>query len=328
MEKEGLVAPNALFTFYPHELAEKTRIDLYLTEQFPLYSRSFFKKVIEEGFVRVNDTIIRKQGYLIDAQDTVVVQFPGERVITGDAIVARNLAVELVAEHEHFYIINKPAGLIVHPPHTNSGMVTLMDWLVHHHSELQEIGYADRPGIIHRLDKDTSGLMIVPRTNYAHKTFGELFKDRLMHKTYNAVVVGHPDKEGTIEFPIGRHPQKRMQMYAFPHPDDLADPSTAKGRHATTHYRVLEYYKDSSLIEAKPVTGRTHQIRVHLAAIGHPIVGDPVYGMSSKKIKRHALHAAGIAFTLLDAKHQYVIPLPDDMVQLITLEQDTQSAIE
>lgn len=320
MEKEGLVAPNALFTFVPRELQEKTRIDRYLTEQFPLYSRSFFKKVIEEGFVRVNEVVIRKQGYLIDATDTIVVKFPGERTITSDAIVARNLAVAIVGEHEHFYIINKPAGLIVHPPHTNSGMVTLMDWLVHHHNELQEVGYADRPGIIHRLDKDTSGLMIVPRTNYAHKTFSDLFKDRLMHKIYHAVVHGHPDKEGTIEFPIGRHPQKRMQMYAFPHPDDLADPSLVKGRHAITHYRVLEYYKDSSLIEAKPVTGRTHQIRVHLAAIGHPIVGDPVYGMSSKKIKRHALHAAGIAFNFLGTEQSYSVAMPQDMTELITGE--------
>jgi 23S rRNA pseudouridine1911/1915/1917 synthase len=321
MEKEGLVAPHSLFTFQPRELAEKTRLDRYLTEQFPLYSRSFFKKLIEEGFVRVNDKVTNKQGHSLTNTDTIVVKFPGERVITTNAIEERKLTIEIIAENEHFYIINKPAGLIVHPPHTNSGMVTLMDWLAHHHSELQGIGYVDRPGIVHRLDKDTSGLMIVPRTNYAHKTFSDFFRDRLMHKTYLAVVHGHPEKEGVIDFPIGRNPQQRMKMYAFPHPDDLADPSMIKGRHAITRYRVLEEYKESSLIEAKPVTGRTHQIRVHLAAIGHPIIGDPVYGLSSKKIKRHALHAAGIAFTFLGTEYRYTIPLPNDIAELIALEQ-------
>jgi 23S rRNA pseudouridine1911/1915/1917 synthase len=318
--KEGLVAPHALFTLQPHETLEKTRLDRFLNEQFPLYSRSFFKKLIEEGFVRVNDKVTNKQGLLLTTTDIVVVKFPGERVISTNTIEERNLNVDIIAEHEHFYIINKPAGLIVHPPHTNSGMVTLMDWLAHNYDELQNIGYVDRPGIVHRLDKDTSGLMIIPRTNYAHKTFSEYFKDRLMHKTYLAVVHGHPEKEGVIDFPIGRNPQQRMKMYAFPHPDDISDPTQIKGRHATTHYRVLERYKESSLIEAKPITGRTHQIRVHLAAIGHPIVGDPVYGLSSKKIKRHALHAAGIAFTFLETEHRYVIPLPDDIAKLIAME--------
>lgn len=328
MEKEGLVAPHSLFTLQPREIQEKTRLDRFLTEQFPLYSRSFFKKLIEEGFVKVNDKVTNKQGLALTTADTVVITFPGERVISTNAIEERNINVDIIAVHEHFYIINKPAGLIVHPPHTNSGMVTLMDWLAHYYNELQDVGYVDRPGIVHRLDKDTSGLMIIPRTNYAHKTFSDYFRDRLMHKTYLAVVHGNPEKEGMIDFPIGRHPQQRMKMYAFPHPDDTTDTTLLKGRHATTHYRVLEYYKESSLIEAKPVTGRTHQIRVHLAAIGHPIIGDPVYGLVSKKIKRQALHAAGIAFTLLETEHHYTIPLPDDMAELIALEQATQCTTE
>ncbi len=328
MKKEGLVAPHAFFTLHPHDLAEKTRIDKYLTEQFPLYSRSFFKKLIEEGFVQVNGTPVYKQGYLISLTDTVDIRFPGERAVSADAIAARNLAVTIIAEDTHFYIINKPAGLIVHPPKTNSGMVTLMDWLVHHHHELQDVGYADRPGIVHRLDKDTSGLMIIPRTNYAHKTFSDFFKDRLMHKTYIAIVHGHPEKEGIIDFPIGRHPQKRMHMYAFPHPDDTDDVSLLKGRSAITSYKVLEYYQNSALIEAKPLTGRTHQIRVHCAAIGHPIIGDPVYGLCSKKIKRHALHAAGIAFDFLGIPHRYTVELPPDIKELIAAERALTSVPE
>lgn len=323
MEKEGLIAPNSLFTLSPKNTSEKVRLDRYLTAQFPLYSRSFFKKLIDEGFIKVNDKTTNKQSLLLESSDLVTIKFPGERVVSSATIEERKINVDIVAEHDHFYIINKPAGLIVHPPKTNSGMVTLMDWLVHHHNELQEVGYVDRPGIVHRLDKDTSGLMIIPRTNYAHKTFSDMFKDRQMHKTYHAVVHGHPEKEGIIELPIGRHPIQRMKMCAFSHPDDLEDPSKVKGREATTYYRVLEYYKESALIEAKPVTGRTHQIRVHCAAIGHPIIGDPVYGMSSKKIKRHALHAAGIAFTFLEKEHQYTITLPHDMHALIALEKTT-----
>lgn len=320
MKKEGLVSPHSIVTLCPQEIQQKTRIDRYLTEQFPLYSRSFFKKLIDEGFVSVNDAIISKQSCIISPQDTVTVRFPGERSITGDTIIARNLSIEIIAEHEHFYIINKPAGLIVHPPKTNSGMVTLMDWLLHHDQELQEVGYIDRPGIVHRLDKDTSGLMIIPRTNCAHKQFSDLFKDRKIQKTYLALVHGHPEKQGIIEYPIGRHPQQRMKMYAYPEIElsPREDESTKRIRSATTHYQVLEYYKDSSLVEAKPVTGRTHQIRVHLAAIGHPIIGDPVYGTASKIMKRHALHAAGISFNFLDTAYTYTLPLPADIQALVS----------
>jgi len=324
MEKEGLIPPHATFTLHPAQLTQKTRIDLYLTGQFPLYSRSFFKKLIEEGFVTVNDVRINKQGHQIQPSDTIFVKFPGERVITDEAILARNLAVDVVAEHEHFYIINKPAGLIVHPPHTKSGMVTLMDWLVHHHAELQDVGYVDRPGIVHRLDKDTSGLMIVPRTNYAHKTFSGLFSDRQMRKTYLAVVHGNPDPQGVIEFPIGRNPQQRMRMYAFPLSDNPSGDTPQKGRSAVTHFKVIAYYQKSALVEVKPVTGRTHQIRVHLAAIGHPIIGDPVYGFSSKDIKRQALHAASIAFDFMGNTHNYAVALPADMCELIDIAQQSE----
>ena len=141
--------------------------------------------------------------------------------------------------------------------------------------------HVDRPGIVHRLDKDTSGLMVVPRTHYAHKYFSTLFRDRQIHKTYYAVVHGHPDAQGTIDFSVGRHPEQRTKMHAFPHDYRQDLPM----RSAVTHYTVLEYFADSALVELKPVTGRTHQIRVHCTALGHPLIGDPVYGTKIKKNK-------------------------------------------
>jgi 23S rRNA pseudouridine1911/1915/1917 synthase len=317
MNKEGLVAPHALFNFTRELDKEPMRVDRYLAEQFPLYSRSFFKKLIEEAFIKINQKSVCKQSTPVHPGDTITVQFPGERTVASDSIEARNLPIELVATHEHFFIITKPAGLIVHPPHTNSGMVTLMDWLVHHFKELESVGYIDRPGIIHRLDKDTSGLMIVPRTNYAHKYFGTLFHDRKIQKTYHAIVQGHPEAAGTIDLSVGRHPEQRTKMHAFPH--DVT-PKNGITRSAVTHYTVLEYFTDSTLLELKPVTGRTHQIRVHCAAIGHALVGDPIYGIKSKKIKRQALHAHTLSFTFMDKEYSFSAAPPSDFSELLLAE--------
>ena len=320
MSKEGLVAPNALFTFIREYDGEKIRIDRYLSDQFPLYSRSFFKKIIEEGFVSVNDTIINKQSTPVAGDDTIVVRFPPERHIESEDIRARNLSVDIVYEHDHFFIISKPAGLIVHPPHTKSKAVTLVDWLLLRYKELERVGYVDRPGIVHRLDKETSGLMIIPRTNIAHKLFSDQFKDRTIKKTYLAVVQGHPERIGTITFPIGRHPQHKTKMYAFPEHDSPYSRTNAQKRTALTHYKVKEYFNDSSLVEVYPVTGRTHQIRVQFAALGHSLIGDPVYGTKSKKIKRHALHAHRLTFNFMGEAYSLSSNPPADMQILIEQE--------
>jgi 23S rRNA pseudouridine1911/1915/1917 synthase len=316
MDKKGLIAPGAVFTIVYESDQDSMRIDCYLAEQFPLYSRSFFKKLIEESFIQINEKPICKQSSLVHPRDIITVRFPNERVVGPDSIEARNLPVELIFTHEHFFIIAKPAGVIVHPPHTNSGMVTLMDWLVHNFKELETVGYVDRPGIVHRLDKDTSGLMVVPRTNYAHKYFSTLFRDRQIHKTYYAVVQGHPDAQGTVDLSVGRHPEQRTKMHAFPHDYRHNVPM----RSAVTHYTVLEYFADSALVELKPVTGRTHQIRVHCTALGHPLIGDPVYGIKSKKIKRHALHAYALSFTFMDEPYSFKADLPADFAELLSVE--------
>lgn len=326
MEKEGLIAPNALFTFVRHCDEERIRIDRYLAQQFPLYSRSFFKKLIEEQFITVNGSIIDKQSTLVNPLDSIEVRFPSERIIESEVVSARNLAVEVIHQDDHFFIISKPAGLIVHPPHTNSTAVTLMDWLLVHHQDIKDVGYVDRPGIVHRLDKETSGIMVIPRTNNAHTVFSNQFQDRTIKKQYLAVVNGHPEPTGSINLAIGRHPANRSKMHAFTNQEALL--YRGPKRSAVTHYKVLEYFTDTALVEVSPVTGRTHQIRVHFTALGHPLVGDPVYGFKSKKIKRHALHAHKLTFTFMDKEYTFTATPPDDFKNLIMQEQESMLAEE
>ena len=183
---------------------------------------------------------------------------------------------------------------------------------------MQGVGLTDRPGIVHRLDKDTTGILLLARNNPTHAVLCGMFKDRAMHKTYLALVHGHPPKEGAIELAIARDPHNRKKMTHV----DLTDLkrvaliSTTK-REALTHYRVLEYFENSALVEVKPVTGRTHQIRVHFAALGHPLIGDYVYGIKSKEIGRQALHAHRLLFEYEGKEYQFESPLPHDITTLI-----------
>lgn len=311
MSNMDQIQPNSYFSFSVNESDTHTRLDVYIAQQFSQYSRSFFKHLIAQGWVKINNIVTNKQGNLLKTGDIVTIQFPPKRTIDPTTIKQIDFGIHTLYEHEHFLIISKPAGLLVHPPSANCTEATLVDWLVANYSEIRTVGYPDRPGIIHRLDKDTSGIIIIPRTNYAHTIFGQLFKDRTIRKKYYALVEGHPEKKGSIDLPIGRDPIARTKMKAFS-PDEQLSYSTKKIRSATTHYNVVEYFDDYSLIEAKPITGRTHQIRVHCAVIGHPIVGDTVYGKKSSLIKRQALHAQELSFTFDNKDYLFSSNRPDD----------------
>jgi 23S rRNA pseudouridine1911/1915/1917 synthase len=199
----------------------------------------------------------------------------------------------------------------MHKTQHETNNYTLVDWLTSHFKEIETVGSIERPGIVHRLDKDSSGLLIIARTNYAHQIFTKLFKDRAIKKTYLALVEGHPEKSGTIDQPIGRHQTHRLRMTTY------GASSSVPTRHAITHYKVLEYFDNYSLVEFKPETGRTHQIRVHAAFLGHPLVGDTLYASSSPFIKRHALHASSLSFNFEDKLYEFNADLPHDFATLI-----------
>jgi 23S rRNA pseudouridine1911/1915/1917 synthase len=286
-------------------LQEPMRIDQFLARSFIGYSRSFFQNLIASGSITVNGIAISKPRLLIKPHDAINIHVPSPRPLGQIDERARQLPIELIYEHEHFLIVSKPAGIITHQPHISSDMVTLVDWLIYYYKELATGSDALRPGIVHRLDRDTSGLLIVARTDYAHAQFSAFFKDRAIHKTYLALVSGHPEPEGVIDFAINRHPTDPTRMtHTF-----------GAGRQAKTHYRVSEFFKDSALIELNPVTGRTHQIRVHCAAIGHPLLGDSVYGSASKVIKRQALHACQLSFEFEGIPYTFYKEPPADFMQ-------------
>ena len=290
------------YTYNVGEECHGTRLDRVLTTKQPEHSRSYYKELITQDCVTINGTIVSKPSCPLKAGDTITVTIPPARPLGALPLPKEDLGVRLVYEHEDFLIVYKPAGLIVHAAHGKSTEVSLVDWLVHTFKELKDVGPEERPGIVHRLDKGTSGLLIIPRNNKAHTTFSKLFQDRKIEKTYLALVKGHTDKQGSVDEPVGRDPYKRHKMAV-----------TFAGKEALTHYKVVQYYEEATLLELRIITGRTHQIRVHCSFLGHPLLGDITYGISHKRIKRQALHAYNIAFMYDNHWYSFSCGMPEDM---------------
>lgn len=310
---EGRAAPGSTHTLTVGTNYTQIRLDAYLAQVFTAYSRSFLKDLIVQNCVHINTQKSVKPSSPLKEGDTVTITFPQKPVAALADFTAHGLAPEIIYTHDHFLIINKPALLIMHHAAATHGKPTVTDWLIHHEASLAHVGSIDRPGIVHRLDKDTSGLLIIARTNYAHALFTKLFKERAISKTYLALVQGHPPAEGSIDVAIGRNQVHKHKMASFSN-------ATHKGqRHALTHYRVLDYFDTYAFVECRPVTGRTHQIRVHCAAIGHPLLGDVTYNTNPlpTPIKRHALHASALSFTFDGTPFSFTCPLPTDMANLI-----------
>jgi len=270
------------------QAGEENRLDKYLAEKLPEQSRSRMQALIREGEVLVDGVPIFKTGHLVETGNHVRITIPQPEPV---ALEAEEIPLDIVFENADLVIVNKPAGMVVHPaPGHSSG--TLVHAALGSFSDLQGIGGELRPGIVHRLDKDTSGLIIIAKNERAHRWLQDQFRLRRVEKTYLALVDGKPPTPtGRVEAAIARDPAHRKQMAVV---------SEGRGRSAVTEYKTVTQFPHHTLIEAHPLTGRTHQIRLHMAFLGCPITGDRIYGhkKTSLEIERHFLHAARISIIL------------------------------
>lgn len=287
------------------------RLDHYLAETRTELSRSRIQKLIEAGLVAVNKEPCTDKNYRLQPGDEIAVNVPEP---VKSSIGPEQIPLDIIYEDKDLLVVNKPRGMVVHPA-PGHAQGTLVNALLNHCSDLSGVGGVARPGIVHRLDKDTSGLLIVAKNDFAHHSLSAQLKSRKLRREYLALVFGLvKPKQGRIEAPVGRHPRHRKKMAV-----------TAGGRTAVTHYRVIKYYDHHSLLRLKLETGRTHQIRVHLAHIGYPVVGDPVYSRSgSGDLPPHlaqpqALHALSLSFSHPRSGNvlKFSSPLPEAFIKTL-----------
>lgn len=295
------------------------RLDKALAGLAPSLSRERVKALILDGLVRTPEGA--------PARDPARKVEPGQRfaLYLPEAVPAeaqpQDIPLAIVYEDAHLVVVDKPAGLVVHPAAGNPDG-TLVNALLHHCAgQLSGIGGVARPGIVHRIDKDTSGLLVVAKSDVAHEGLARQFKDHSIARRYQAIVSGHPRPlAGTVDTWIGRSDRDRKKMAVQPE---------GRGKHAVTHYRTIERLEGAALVECRLETGRTHQVRVHMSHLGHPLLGDPVYGGRAKKagallarldFRRQALHAASLGFIHPVTKEwlDFVSPLPEDMQLLLS----------
>ena len=267
------------------EKSSGLRIDKFLTEICPDYTRSFLQKLLKSELVEVNGKPV-KSSYKTAAGDTVTFEVP--EAVEAE-ITAQEMPLDILYEDEDVILINKPKGMVVHPA-AGHYEGTLVNGLMHHcREQLSGINGVMRPGIVHRIDMDTTGVLIVCKNDLAHNSIAEQLKVHSITRKYYAVVFGSlKDDEGTIHAPIGRHPNDRKKMSI----------NSKNGKDAVTHYKVLERFHGYTLVECRLETGRTHQIRVHMASIGHPLLGDQVYGPAKQpfRLQGQTLHAGVLGF--------------------------------
>jgi len=280
------------------------RLDKYVGEKCPELSRTYAQKLIGGGYITVNDRVA-KAGLKLNIGDKVNIIIPPTPL---SPLSPEDIPLDIIYEDDDLLVIDKPAGLAIHPAPGHPSH-TLVNAILSYLPNLPDTGDSLRPGIVHRLDKDTSGVMLVAKSSRAQANLINQFKARSVVKAYLALVKGHLTPErGIIEAPIGRDPRNRKRMAVV-----------AEGREARTEYHVIKYIGDYTLLEVKPETGRTHQIRVHLSAIGYPVVGDKVYGVKSAYLSRQFLHACRLGFKL-PSTGEYVefnSELPPDLVQAL-----------
>lgn len=273
------------FTFAAEKEDVGTRIDVFLAENMEDLSRSGVQKLIDEGMITLNGGKT-KANYKLREKDIMDVTVPEVKEVE---ILPEDIPLDILYEDSDVIVVNKPQGMVVHPApgHTSGTLVNAL--MFHCGDDLSGINGEKRPGIVHRIDKDTSGVLMIAKNDMAHQSLAAQLAEHSITRKYNAVVYnGFNEDEGTVNEPIGRNPQDRKKMAV----------TQKHSRHAVTHYRVIERMEKFTLIEAQLETGRTHQIRVHMTYIGHPLLGDPVYGPKKQPIslEGQALHARVLGF--------------------------------
>ncbi len=295
------------------------RLDKWLAAQLPERSRSEVSRWIDAGLVTLNEKAL-KASYRVAEDDAITVNMPEAEDY---AVEPEDIPLSILYEDQNLLVVDKPAGMVVHPAAGN-WHGTLVNAVLHHVDDLEGVGGARRPGIVHRLDKDTSGLIVIAKNDATHRALQAQFKDREVSKTYLALVHGLvAPPAGMIDAPIGRNPRDRKRMGVTPN---------GEGRPAQTRYETIAAYRSSAapkrgdvrytLLQCHPLTGRTHQIRVHLAHIGHPVVSDAVYAAKRKlpaPAPRQFLHAHHLRFRLpaTGERVEFTSPLPDDLAQIL-----------
>lgn len=290
---------------------EKTpeRLDKFLVGQLQEFSRSRIQTLIADGFVEVNNRLAKKAGQILEGGFRVTVRIPP---IAPTNLLAEDIPLDIVFANKDLIVVNKPAGMVVHPA-VGHASGTLVNAVLGYEPEIEGIGGEERPGVVHRLDKETSGLIVLAKNERAHRWLQDQFRLRKVEKTYIALVDGKPPTpSGRVEAHIGRDPSHRKRM---------AIVSESRGREAISEYKTIESYRAHTLLEFHPLTGRTHQIRLHCAFLGCPIVGDEIYGRKkfSVEINRHFLHAYRLKIVLPGETEARLFEalLPDELERVL-----------
>lgn len=294
------------------------RLDRALAAAVPTMSRERLKSLVKSGALQMQERAVRDPAFKVRGDEEFILAVPEPAPAHNEA---QDIPLRVVFEDEHLLVVDKPAGLVVHPAAGNPDG-TLVNALLHHcGGSLSGIGGVARPGIVHRIDKDTSGLLVVAKTDVAHEGLAKQFAAHSIERRYLAIVNGVPKTgEGSVDAPLARSATNRKK---------IAIVSEGRGKRAVTHWRRLQVLRDAAMVECRLETGRTHQVRVHMASLGHPLLGDPVYGRSGKNIRellkslnfhRQALHAAELGFTHPVTKHRlsFASGMPPDMQELFT----------
>lgn len=294
------------------------RLDVFVSERFSV-TRSFAQGLIDDGHVTVNSAV-KSKNYRLHPKDCVEADIPEPTELSAEP---ENIELDIVYEDEDIIVVNKPSGMVVHPAPGNESKTLVNALLYHCKGSLSGINGVIRPGIVHRIDKDTSGLLVVAKNDSAHVFLSSLLKEHGIKRVYHAIVTGHfGQSEGTVDAPIARHPTNRKKMAVI-----------SGGREAVTHYKAIEELAGFTYAKMELETGRTHQIRVHMSHIGHPIMGDTVYGGGKTLFEKNhkalidgqMLHAKELSFPHPRTKElvRFECPLPDNFEKILKILENT-----